>query len=108
MSWAYEKSLYEGWHDPVVFKRNGQYVMFAYYLLEYPAMMVSSDGVNWPEEVTQLELYDPNGLSEDGDDDGRLPYNDEHADLGAVVTGEGGLLLYTNFGGSLGVYEPDE
>jgi len=106
-NWTYEKSLYEGWHDPVVFKRDGQYVMFAYYLLEYPAMMVSSDGVNWPEDVTQLELFDPEGLSDDGDAEGRLPYNDEHADLGAVVTGEGGTLLFTNFNGSLGVYEPE-
>ena len=107
MNWTYEKTLYQDWHDPVVFKRGEQYVMFAYYLLEYPAMMVSEDGRNWPEEVTQLELYDPNTLSDDGDSGGRLPYDDGHADLGALVLPGGQTLLYTNFNGSIGVYEPE-
>jgi len=81
--------------------------MFAYYLLEYPGMMVSEDGVTWPETVTQLELYDPDKLSDDGGDDGRLPYDDDHADLGAIVLPDGTTLLYTNFNGSIGVYEPE-
>ena len=106
MNWTYEKTLYKGWHDPVVFNMGDQYVMFAYYLLEYPAMMVSEDGVTWPDTVTQIELYDPNQLSSVGDSEGRLPYDDEHADLGAVVLPDGRVLLYTNFQGSIGVYEP--
>jgi hypothetical protein len=107
MNWTYEKTLYQDWHDPVVFKMGEQYVMFAYYLLEYPAMMVSEDGRNWPEEVTQLELYDPNALSDDADSNGRLPYEDSYADLGALVLPDGQTLLYTNFSGSIGVYEPE-
>ena len=107
MEWTYEKTLYVGWHDPVVFKVGDHYVMYAYYLLEYPGMMVSEDGVTWPEAVTQIGLYDPDQLSVDGDEEGRLPWGDEHADFGAVVLPGGRVLLYTNFNGSIGVYEPE-
>jgi len=34
-----------------------------------------------------------------------LPNDDPHVDLGAVVTSEGSILLYSNFVGSIGVYE---
>ena len=57
--------------------------------------------------MTQLELYDPNALSDDADSNGRLPYEDSYADLGALVLPDGQTLLYTNFSGSIGVYEPE-
>jgi hypothetical protein len=85
------KKLYEDWHDPIVLKTQEGYKIYATYLLEKQGMAISSDGLNWPSELTTITFQDEKGnkLTEESSGVG---------DLGAVVTENSSIIIYANWG----------
>lgn len=52
------RMLHEDWHDPIVIKVSGGYKMYATYLLEEQGIALSSDGLTWPSQMTQVSFVD--------------------------------------------------
>jgi hypothetical protein len=98
LHFTYARTLYVGWHDPVVVKRNGQYLMVAQYLTDHFTAVVSPDGVTWYPEVAQVDLTDPSGLAGSAGASGA-------SDFGAVVDARGQVLLFCNLRGTIAMFE---
>jgi hypothetical protein len=98
----YVRTLYLGWHDPVVVARDGQYLLMAEYADQYPGALVSPDGVTWYPEVTRIDLADPGQLL------GTAGAGARAGELGAVMTPAGKLLLLATLheesGGGIAVF----
>ena len=91
LNWGNFRTLYEDWHDPTVIIKDGQFVMYATYLQESQGVAVSRDGLNWPAEMTNVDF-----LNEEGD---RLTEGEDGvADLGAFLTKDNEILIFTNYG----------
>jgi len=91
LNWSGFRTIYYDWHDPIVVKKDGQYILYANYLKDYQGKAVSPDGLNWPAQMDSLILIDSqeNVLS---------PLTDGLGDMGAVVTIDNQLRLFTNYG----------
>lgn len=61
LTWGNFKKLYQGWHDPIVVKTAEGYKMYATYLVEKQGVAVSSDGLTWPAQMTDITMQDELG-----------------------------------------------
>lgn len=91
LAWSGFKRLYQKWHDPVVLKTNKGYIIYATYLTEKQGMAVSTDGLTWPGQMTDITMQDEQGnrLTES---------NSGVGDIGGVVLPDGSIRLYVNYG----------
>ncbi len=91
LNWGEPEVLFKDWHDPAVVYYEGQYLMYATYLLEKQAVAVSKDGITWSKEMTPITFTSTDGIPLIIGEDGM-------GDLDAFVTKSGELFLYSNFG----------
>ena len=96
------RMLYEDWHDPIVIKVSGGYKMYATYLLEEQGTALSSDGLTWPSQMTQVSFVDSSGniLTEGEQGVG---------DFGGVLQPSGTIRLFSNYGNpseNIAYYDP--
>ncbi|OIP80225.1 hypothetical protein COW94_03570 [Candidatus Peregrinibacteria bacterium CG22_combo_CG10-13_8_21_14_all_44_10] len=91
LTWENYEILYEDWHDPTVVQIDGYYLMYATYLTETQGVAVSTDGLNWPDEMLDVDFVDADGnvLTEA---DGGV------GDIAAAVISDGEIWIYTNYG----------
>lgn len=91
LTWGNFKTLYVGFHDPTVVKKDGKYYLYGMYLHYYHARAISTDGVTWPTQMDKIVLTDATGtdLTESRAGVG---------DLGAAIGPSGQIRLYTNHG----------
>lgn len=94
-NWIYSRTVYKGCHDPVVLHHNGQFEMVAMYLRDRVIRVASADGLQWPEEVTELTFEDALGLNGPAGATIDLDYKNI-GDFGAASI-SGALILYSNF-----------
>ncbi len=103
LDWEYEKTLFADWHDPVIVYHNGVYKMYATYLKEWQGIAMSTDGLSWSIEMSSVKIQNQEGITLIDNELGG-------GDIGAVVTKEDDILLYTNFGkpsSSIAVFQKD-
>lgn len=96
------RMLYEDWHDPIVIKVSSGYRMYATYLLEEQGTALSSDGLTWPSQMTQVSFVDSSGniLTEGEQGVG---------DFGGVLQPSGTVRLFSNYGNpseNIAYYDP--
>ncbi|MBI2556058.1 MAG: hypothetical protein HYW13_01285 [Planctomycetes bacterium] len=96
------RMLYEDWHDPIVVKVSSGYRMYATYLLEEQGTALSSDGLTWPSQMTQVSFVDSSGniLTEGEQGVG---------DFGGVLQPSGTVRLFSNYGNpseNIAYYDP--
>ncbi len=91
LTWSGFKKLYEDWHDPIVLKTAAGYVIYATYLVEKQGTAVSSDGLNWPSQMSAVTFQDQSGNTLTERDSGV-------GDLAGVVLADGSILIYANWG----------
>ena len=82
---------YENWHDPIVIKNNGQYILYATYLNFKKGKAVSNNGINWPNQLDSISFQDSIGnvltVASEG-----------IGDLGGILMPNNETWLYTNYG----------
>ena len=82
---------YEDWHDPIVVKKNGEYILYATYLQDKQGKAVSSDGINWPAQMDSVSFQDSLGniltVASIG-----------VGDIGGLTMPNDEIWLYTNYG----------
>ena len=88
LTWGGYETLYADYHDPVVIKVNGAYVMYAMYLKDWVARFDSPDGVTWPTQPTAKLTLEENGTA--------IPLANV-GDFAAVVLGDGSVQLFSNY-----------
>lgn len=84
-------TLYKDWHDPIVIKTNDGYLLYATFFLDKYGMAFSPDGLNWPQEMTDIILVDSDG-------DILTPASSNVGDLGGILISENKTRLYANYG----------
>lgn len=89
--WGNFKKLYTGFHDPTVVIKDGKYYLYGMYLHFYHARVISDDGVNWPAQMEKILLTDSTGVDLT---EARVGVGD----LGAGLSPDGQIRLYTNYG----------
>ncbi|MDQ7826127.1 MAG: hypothetical protein RDV48_25215 [Candidatus Eremiobacteraeota bacterium] len=92
------QKLYTSYHDPIIVKDGSSYVMYATYLLEKQGKAVSTDGITWPAQMTDITMVNSSGtkLTEETYGVG---------DIGGVLMSAGTIRLYTNYGDSVGSHD---
>jgi|TARA_B100001079_G_C16352901_1_gene489125 hypothetical protein len=90
LHWTYVRTLYKGFHDPVVVHTDDGYLMVASYLTERAARMHSADGLSWPAEITALELFEMGSSTP-------LANERETGDFGVMRGADGELRILSNF-----------
>lgn len=91
LTWGTFKKLYTQWHDPVVLKTKNGYIIYATYLTEKQGMAVSTDGLTWPNQMTDITMQDQSGKT-------LTEGNSGVGDIGGVVNADGTIRLYVNYG----------
>ena len=94
LTWGNFKPLYYGHHDPIVLKKNGQFILYGMYLSKYMTTAVSSDGLNWPASPDSVSFLDTNNVSMLVNNTKRI------GDVGGVVMPNNDIYLYTNYSGT--------
>jgi hypothetical protein len=87
---------YESWHDPVVVKTDRGYQIFATYLLEKQGTALSTDGISWPQSLTEIKLVDSTGRH-------MTEASDNVGDIGGVVLPTNAIRLFTNALGGIDI-----
>jgi len=82
---------YEDWHDPIVIKKNGQYILYATYLNYKKGKAISPDGINWPAQLDSISFQDSLGNP-------LTVANDGTGDLAGILMPNNETWLYTNYG----------
>lgn len=94
LTWSNFRLLFVDAHDPVVVRKDGQFILYAMYLKNYTFKATSADGITWSSNKEIVYGYDLEGKD--------LPLI---ADVGAVVTRNNQLLLYSNYFSGLEPFE---
>ena len=94
LTWSNFQPLYYGHHDPIVLKKNGQYILYGMYLSKYMTTAVSSDGINWPASPDSVSFLDTTNAPMLVNSTKRI------GDVGGVVMPNKDIYLYTNYSGT--------
>jgi hypothetical protein len=94
LTWSNFRLLFTDAHDPVVVRKDGQFILYAMYLKNYTFKATSSDGITWSRTMERVYAYDLEGK------DAPLI-----GDVGGVVTRNNQLLLYGNYFSGLEPFE---
>ncbi len=96
LTWGGYNYLYYGHHDPIVFKHNGSYKMYAMRLAEHMVTAESADGLTWPA------LTDSASFVDTVDAPMLIGGTKRIGDVGGLVMPNNDVYLYTNFGTTTG------
>ena len=78
---------YQGWHDPIVVKKDGKYLLYAKHLQDKFGKAVSADGINWPDHLDSISFTDSTGTQ-----------ILDIGDLGAFLMPGNEIWIYSNYG----------
>ena len=99
LTWGNFTFLYQGHHDPIVLKKNNQYILYSMNLSEYMAKAVSNDGIIWPASTDSVSFLDTVNAPMLVNNTKRI------GDVGGIVMPDNEIFLYTNFGTTTGPSE---
>ncbi len=78
---------YHDWHDPVVVKKDGSYLLYAKHLNDKFGTATSPNGTYWPDEMDSVSFTDSVGV--------QLL---DIGDLGGVLMSNNEIWIYSNYG----------
>jgi hypothetical protein len=96
LTWGNFTFLYQGHHDPIVLKKNNQYILYSMNLTEYMATAVSNDGITWPASTDSVSFLDTANAPM------LIGGTKRIGDIGGIVMPNNEIFLYTNFGTTTG------
>lgn len=96
LTWGNFDFLYQGHHDPIVLKKNNQYILYAMNLSKYMATAVSNDGISWPASTDSVSFIDTVNAPM------LIGGTKRIGDVGGIVMPNNEIFLYTNFGTTTG------